>query len=236
MEKINLYCLPFAGGSRYSYRGYIKNAPTAFNVVPIEIPGRGSRSNETPLKRLEDIALDVFHQIKSELHSPYIIYGHSMGSLLGYLVAKKIVSENLLQPMQLFFTGCVGPSMRYRDQVDHLLPKEQFFQRIKELGGSSDDVLNDEALMDYFEPILRADFEAVASYKYVESSPLEIPISIVIGIDEKASYEEALTWQKETTLPVDVKQLPGNHFFILNYERDIMNMILNQVEMKTSKL
>jgi surfactin synthase thioesterase subunit len=233
MDKINLYCLPFAGGSRYSYRGYVNHAPPTLNVVPIEIPGRGSRSNELPLVSLKAIADDVFVQIRTNLDKPYIIYGHSMGSLIGYLLTKRIIAEGFGQPRQLFFTGCVGPSIRYRDQVDHRLPKKEFFDKIRNLGGSSDDALADEGLMAYFEPILRADFEAVATYQYEETSPFDIPIFVVIGKEEKATVEEAMAWQKETTAPVEVHELPGNHFFIHQYEKLIMNMILNQAEAKT---
>jgi surfactin synthase thioesterase subunit len=230
MNKVNLYCFPFAGGSKYSYGGYIRAAPAFLNIVPVEIPGRGMRANEPLLTRLERIADDIFEQIKDQLNDQqYGLYGHSMGALLGYLVTKKIVQAQLRQPLHLFFTGCIAPSLTYRDLVDHSLPKAEFFERVKELGGSTDEIWSNEDLMTFFEPILRADFEAVASYRYTPSVPFSIPVSIVIGKEEKASYDEAMAWQKETTEPVEVKQLPGNHFFIFEHEQEILKMIAGKL-------
>lgn len=236
MDKINLYCLPFAGGSKYSYRGYSKYAPSYLNIVPIEIPGRGSRVNERLLTNLDTIANDVFSQIKNKLDEPYAIYGHSMGTLIAYALTKRIIKENLKQPLYLFLTGCTGPSLRYRDLVDHLLPKQEFFREIKKLGGSPDAVLNDPILMDFFEPILRADFEAVATYNYERSEPFSIPISVIIGAEENASFEEAMAWQQETTLPIEVKTLPGNHFFIFDHEATIIQSVAEKLSIQILQL
>ena len=73
MKQITVYCLPFAGGSKYSYRGYVKSAPPFLNIVPLEIPGRGARSNEKAMTRLELVAEDIFNQIKNDLDKPYAI-------------------------------------------------------------------------------------------------------------------------------------------------------------------
>ena len=153
MDTINLYCLPFSGGSKYSYKSFSKYAPPFLNIVAIELPGRGTRSGEALLTSIERTADDVFNQIKDSLDKPYAIYGHSMGGILAYLVARRIIEANLNQPLHLFVTGCVGPSLKYRDLVDHTLPKDEFIQKIKELGGSPDSVLSNDALMEFFEPI-----------------------------------------------------------------------------------
>lgn len=184
------------------------------------------------MNKLSQVADDAFQQLRSQLDKPYMIYGHSMGGLLGYLLTKRIIKEGLNQPMHLFFTGCVGPSRRYRDLVDHELPKDDFFQKIKKLGGSSEEIFKEQALMDFFEPILRADFEAVSSFQYQEGAPFNIPISIIIGTDENATVEEAMAWQKETLQPVEVHQLQGDHFFIQQNEREIVDMIINKLETK----
>lgn len=234
MDTINLFCLPFSGGSKYSYKSYTQFAPPFLKIIPLEIPGRGARSGEGLLTNIEHLADDVFAQIKNELHKPYAIYGHSMGGILAYLVVRRIANANLPQPLHLFVTGCPGPSIKYRGLIDHTLPKDEFLDKIGEMGGSPDSVLNNPALMEFFEPILRADFGAVANYKHVPAEPLSIPISAVIGTNEKASYAEAMEWQKETTGPVDVKLLPGNHFFIFDHPNYIMQLIARKLQPRTT--
>src|SRR4051794_37934122 len=105
MKKINLFCLPFAGGSRYSYISFANCAPENICVIPIELPGRGSRFRETLLTNMDSVVTDIFQQIKDRLDEPYGIYGHSMGTLSGYLLTKKIIQKNLNKPIHLFFTG-----------------------------------------------------------------------------------------------------------------------------------
>ena len=225
MKKLNLYCLPFAGGSKYSYNAFVKSAPKEINVIPIEIPGRGSRFKDPLFTDIQQIADDVFAQIRDGLDVPYAIYGHSMGSLLGYLVTKKIVASGLSHPLHLFFTGASAPSVEKDSVLRYLLPKEEFKAELRELGGSPDEILSDDTLMDFFEPILRADFEAVETYNHQETQPFSIPIHVVIGTDEKVSYEDATKWQEETLSKIKVQQLPGGHFFIFDFVKEIISMI-----------
>src|SRR5687768_2395386 len=106
MDIINVYCLPFAGGNRYSYQGYVKVAPPFLNIIPIELPGRGSRIKENLVPDLDLMVDDVYAQIKGDLDQPYAIYGHSMGGLLTYLLTKKIRENGHPAPLHLFLTGC----------------------------------------------------------------------------------------------------------------------------------
>lgn len=236
MHTVNLYCLPFAGGNKYSYRPYVQHAPAFLKIIPIEIPGRGIRSDEPLLMDLNLISDDIFRQIKGKLDSPYAIYGHSMGALLGYLLTRRIVSNGLEQPRHLFFTGCIGPSLPERHLVDHTLPRHEFFKEIRTLGGSPEEVLNNPSLLDFFEPILRADFQAVASFKYVRSVPFSIPMSIGIGTEEQSTYEEAMAWQQETTHPIEIRTFTGNHFFIYDHAHEIIRMLCKKLESKIHQI
>jgi len=234
MTKINLFCLPFAGGSVYSYRGYEQSAPEIINVIPLDLPGRGTRIKEDLLTDIHDMVDDIYNQIEGKLNDPYAIYGHSMGSLIGYLLTKKIIQKGQFQPEYLIFTGCIAPSVDvFSDDVPkHDLPKPEFINKLKELGGSPDEVLENEQLLDFFEAIIRADFQATSNYRYEQTDPFNIPILILIGLEERATYEHALEWQKESTETVDVKQLPGKHFFIFDHETEIMELISNKLNQK----
>jgi surfactin synthase thioesterase subunit len=225
MKKINLFCLPFAGGSKYSYRGYARYASDDLNVIPIELPGRGTRFKDALLKDAHKMAEDVLNQIRPLLNKPYAIYGHSMGTLIGYLLTRRILEEGLPQPGYLVFTGCGGPSVKYDEPIRYLLPRDEFLAKIRELGGCPEEILQDENMMLFFEPILRSDFQVVETFEYKKEEPFDIPILVMIGLNEKATYEQALAWQEETTAAVEVRQFPGKHFFIFDFEWEIMKAI-----------
>lgn len=222
---INVFCLPFAGGSRYSYNIFFKYV-TSLKWIPLEYPGRGGRIREPLMKDLNAIVQDIFEQIKNNLSTPYVFYGHSMGAMVAFLLTKEIERNNLPMPLHLFLTGRGGPSIKDNEPPRYLLPTEQFAQKLREFGGSPDEILNSTMLMEFYEPILRADFEALETYQYEISKPINVPISVTIGLDERVSYEEALAWQQETLHPIEVKQFPGKHFFILDYPMEVVKTIV----------
>ena len=83
--------------------------------------------------------------------------------------------------------------------------------------------------MAFYEPILRADFTVTDTYKYEKTEPFDIPLMVIIGINEKITFRQANTWRKETTGPIEIRQLPGNHFFLFDYEADIVKLMMRKI-------
>lgn len=218
MDKITLYCLPFAGGNAYSYRDFQANVADFIFVNPLDLPGRGRRAKEPLLVDIEAMADDIFHQIQTDIEDkPYAIYGHSMGALLGNLLTKRILSTNLPRPLHLFFSGREAPSIPCNSSR-HRLPKKAFITYLYEMGGFPNNFLTNRALMAFFEPILRADFKAVETYIHKAVPPFDIPITILHGMNDKwISHENLLAWQQETRQPISIKQFTGGHFFIFEH-------------------
>lgn len=224
-ERVNIFCLPFAGGSSYSYMAFQKHTSNFIEVIPIDLPGRGKRFGEPLLTDIHAMVKDIFYQVKGLVDRPYAIYGHSMGACLGYLLTKRLIREEAAMPLHLFLSGREGPSVEGREKGRHLLPRNEFFEVLHEYEGMNAEVLKNRELMELFEPVLRADFEALDTYEYEETSPFDIPVTVMIGQDEKVSFEEALQWQKETTLEISVNKFPGGHFFIYHHLPEIGDII-----------
>ncbi|SHN76706.1 thioesterase II family protein [Chitinophaga sp. CF418] len=229
MVNVNLFCIPFAGGNRYSFLPLEKAIGGSLTTVPLDYPGRGTRYGEPLLKRLDVLCNDLFNQLTGKLQEPYAIYGHSMGGLLTYLLTKKIREEQLPLPVHLFISGSRAPSMR-RDMPDyHKLPRPQFIEKLRSLGGTTDEILNSSEILELYEPILRADFEAVETYEYEPCEPFNIPVTVFNGLSDRISREQAEAWQRETTLPIVLREFPGDHFFILEHTTAIASLIVRNV-------
>lgn len=215
---LTVFCLPYAGGSKYAFHEFQKRSDSSIFISPIELPGRGTRFTEPLLCDIYEMVEDVFSQIKDKITSHYAIYGHSMGSLLAYLVSLKIQARGLPMPRHLFVSGRGGPSVSYEKELVHRLPKAQFIEKLREMGGSSEEILTDQKLMDFFEPIIRADFETVESFQYTPSVPLNVAITCMIGTDDKkTSLEQAKAWAVESSKECEVVEYAGNHFFLFNH-------------------
>jgi surfactin synthase thioesterase subunit len=223
---VNLFCFPFAGGSSYSYKNFVDSAPDNIRLISFDLPGRGRRSTEALLSDIDNIVDDLFIKIKDSLHAPYAFYGHSMGTLLSYLLTRRIIRYGYQPPLHLFMSGRGGPSSALKNGICHNLPRLEFFNALRELGGFPTEVLDEEEIMLFFEPILRADFKALETYQYQAPSKLfSIPITIMIGREEEISDDELLLWQKETTTPIAIQYFAGNHFFIIDHAKEIMEVI-----------
>lgn len=235
MERIELFCLPFAGGNKYSYRDYESVAPADISIVPLEYPGRGARIREPLLSDMAAVVEDMYVQIKQRIsHLPYAIYGHSMGALVTLLLVKKMEARGDILPLRLFMTGTTGPSAYFNMEKKkrHLLSKQDFIQEMRELDGSPEEILNSPDLLNYFEPILRADFKAAETFQYRPSNPLSIPITVITGTDEPMKEQDIHAWQEETCYPVEFMKLPGKHFFIFKNAAAVMQVICNKLTSK----
>ena len=162
------------------------------------------------------MAFDLFQQIQSDLNDiSYAIYGHSMGAILGYLLVKRILNAGKPAPKHLFVSGREAPSVVNDVPPIHQLPKQAFINQLNELGGLPPSIEGNVELMDFFEPILRADIQALETYIYQPTSPFDIPITILHGLTDKAvTYRNLLPWQQESTQPIAIHTLKGGHFFI----------------------
>jgi surfactin synthase thioesterase subunit len=223
-RKIQFFLLPFAGGNRYSYRPFDSFKPDTITLQPLEFSGHITRIGSPLYSDIHLVVDDLFEQIKNSINQPYALFGHSMGALAGTLLCKKLIAEKLPLPIHLFVSGRGGPAKAY-SRTDHLLPRIQFIKKLQELGGIPNTILEDPVAMALFEPILRADFQAVETYVYEKLPPADIPITVLMGNDDRFTHEEAELWQQETKYPITIHNFKGDHFFIFNNEKEIMTLI-----------
>lgn len=156
-QKPQLFLLPFGGGNYYSYQFMLPHL-NDFEVMPLELPGRGNRMNEELLKNYDTAVTDIYKQIKAQRKNvPYLIYGHSLGAYLA-LGATHLLEKDATPPVYLILTGNPGPNAR-ESKNRHLFGPEEFINELRRLGGIPEEVLENKELFAFFEPVLRADFE-----------------------------------------------------------------------------
>lgn len=222
---LTVYGLPYAGGNAYAYRPLEKHLPAGMRLVGIELPGRGMRAREPLLSSLEALADDVFAQLRPQLASgDYALFGHSMGAALGFLCLQRILEAGLPAPLMLFLSGKQAPSCA-EERTRHLLSREAFVAMLRELGGCPPEILAEAELIDYFEPILRADFQAVETWRPTASAPVPVPLTVLHGRDDAFSRDDALAWAQETVAGFLFHEFAGEHFFIQQHWPEIARLL-----------
>ncbi len=220
---MQLFLLHFAGGNCYSYDFLRKKIESyTLKTYALELPGRGKRFGEDLITDKKGAIDDYVNQIcKLRNGEPYIIFGHSMGATLGLSVTK-IMEEKGDAPVQLIVSGNAGPGAQEKDENGeivkkkkrYLLPDDEFQDVLRELGGVPEEVLTNEELYEFFNPIIRADFQVLEEKKGIEKGmKIKTPIHAIMGDQEKTS-DQIENWKQFTIAEFANNILPGHHFFI----------------------
>jgi len=223
-DKITLFTIPFAGGNSFSFKKFDPYLNDDFNIHHLELSGRGKRISYELMSNIYEIRDDLFEQIKDKLDDEYIIYGHSLGGLLGYLLVLLLEDRGLRKPLRFVVSGRSNPAMKPAD-IRHNLPKDKFVRSLKELGGMPSDFFDHPELFDFFEPILRADFEAIEGFDFSEDRKLETSISVLYGKGESFSKKEAKKWKNFSFQKTKFYSFKGGHFFIFDHIADICDIL-----------
>lgn len=219
--RVRLFCLPYAGGSAAIYRAWVGAAPPEIELVPIELPGRGRRFAEPAYTRMHALVASLAQAIGPLAQQPFALFGHSMGALIGFELARWLQHSGPAMPVRLFVSGCSAPQLP-PTRVIHDLPDAAFVSELRRLNGTPAEVFANAELMQLVAPLLRADFELCETYTCAAAPPLVCPISAFGGqADSEATPERMEQWRAQTAAPFVLRGLPGDHFF-LNDARDLL--------------
>jgi surfactin synthase thioesterase subunit len=212
---VRLVLLPFAGGSSYSYRGLISRLPGWIEPTTPELPGRGTRFREPLATQMEALAENLLERLRLQLQAAprWSVFGHSMGALLAYELARRARDNRLPEPGCLIASGRRPPQLSGNERL-HDLPRPQLLVRLHQLGGLPPEAEQHPELMDLMLPILRADLCADEGYRFGDWPPLGCAITVLRGSGDDVTPEAAARWGDLTTGPCKVEDLPGGHFFI----------------------
>lgn len=224
--RIRLFCFPYAGGSSAIYRPWSRELPREIELVPAILPGREFRLREPAYTQVEPLVETLTREIFPFLDKPFAFFGHSMGAIISFELARRLRAERRVEPDHLFVSGRRSPRVPRRDPYIHELPEAEFNAELERLNGTPREVLEHKELMEMLNPMLRADFSLCYAYTYVPGEPLRCPLTVLGGIqDETAPRDDLEAWCMETTGGCKVHVLEGDHFFINQQHTAILDII-----------
>jgi medium-chain acyl-[acyl-carrier-protein] hydrolase len=221
-RRLRLYCFAYAGGSAARFVSWQADLDPAIEVCAVQLPGRGSRFNEVPYTSMTALieALGSVIAGQEDRQQHFAFFGHSLGGLLAFELARYCQQHHLPLPTHLFVSGCAAPQHRLPAKGVHKLPDDELIDALKDYNGTPREILENSELMAMMLHVIRADFTLVENYTYRPGSPLSIPMTVLAGKrDSHVSTDQVQGWQKETTSICSIRWFDGDHFFI-NAERD----------------
>lgn len=228
--EVQLLCLPYAGGSCYAYNRWAKYLDKKVKQLPMEIAGRGRRIREPYYSTVEEAVKDIEALIHPVIRNqPYILFGHSMGSILAYELCRLLHRMRAPLPVKLIVSGSDAPMIREPDKKYHLMEQQQLIEEMLELGGLSKEIASSTELMDLFLPILRADFAMLERYVCSEPfEPLPIDLTVMYGQEDEMIKKDVRKWGELVTGKFESHVFPGGHFYLFDHECSFMP-VLNHI-------
>lgn len=222
-RSLRLFCFSHAGGSAAGYRSWQADLDPAIEVCAVQLPGRGARLGEPALRSLPLLVRMLAQIIASQDDMPFAFFGHSLGGLLAFEVARYCQSKGMAMPEQLFVSGSAAPRCRLLSRRLHELNDSDLIAALRTYQGAPAAALDNAELMAMMLPTIRADFALAADYEYRIAAPLDIPITVLGGAhDPHVPFKHLHGWQAETTEPVRLHCFEGDHFFIQSARESLL--------------
>jgi medium-chain acyl-[acyl-carrier-protein] hydrolase len=224
--RTRLFCLPYAGGGASVYRSLSEHLPADMEVCPVELAGRGTRSREAPFTHAPLLVVGLAQAMRPLLDRPYAIFGYSLGALLAFEVTRQLRRERQPLPSHLFVAARHAPHLPSPDAVRYMRTDAELIEELRRLGGTPQEVLDNEDLLQFLLPCLRADFTVDDTYVHREEPPLPCPMTAIGGLWDGGVPRDSLeAWRIHTAGACRAHLYPGGHFFLHHSAPQIAGVI-----------
>jgi medium-chain acyl-[acyl-carrier-protein] hydrolase len=221
---VRLFCFPFAGGGASVYRTWARELP-GIDVIAVQPPGREDRYSEPAYTNLRRLTADLASEIAPLLDRPAVFFGHSMGGAIAYQLAVDLKPRGL-GPRLLILSARHAPHVPLTRPPIHTLSDQAFIAELRKLSGTPSAVLENQELMDFLLPILRADFELCDTHTCPREASVDVPLLVFGGEDDATARPPALeAWRDYSTGAMELRLFPGGHFFLQTHQPAVLQAI-----------
>lgn len=232
-----LFWFPHAGAGQ-SAKPPFANAPanTSATICPVVYPGRESRLAEAPFERMKALVDALAQAIEDYLIQPFAFFGHSMGAIVAFELARELRRRSLPLPFLLIASAARAPQFRR----NHVPPPEPSDEALLLQAELPDHPTIRHAIL----PALRADTTLYRHYSYAEDAPLPFPIRAYGGSEDPNIAREHLeAWReqtaeheqtagpqqtagpRQTAASFAVRLFPGGHFYLRTAEPEFLTAL-----------
>lgn len=230
-KKIQLFLLPYAGGSSLSFMRVIRFLNPCIHAITVEYAGRGKRKDEKFIQEYDAFLDDVVNYILSrrDINVPYAILGYSLGSALTFdLVCKNRLDD---ETKHCFF--CAEGSLLAENTAREcgLLNDTEFMDKIIALGGMNNRLLNNQQALDTYLNMIKNDHNILAQFKY-KSGIVEQDASIIYSPKDQTCIQMK-DWSRLVGANIDYYEMGDNHMFINQHYKEMAKIINEKLKVYT---
>jgi medium-chain acyl-[acyl-carrier-protein] hydrolase len=225
---MRLFCFPYAGAGVTAFATWPNYLPEEIEVYGVQLPGRENRAAEPALSKIESIVESLLPDLLDAARGPYGLFGHSMGGLLAFEVARQAELRGEQSPSLLCVSGTPAPDKLGQRPSLPQASDEHILDHLAALNpraGPGERPMWASAL-----PALRADIAAYETYVFRPGQPLSCPISVFAGTNDPTTTPgELMRWGFHTSGDCNVRILPGTHFFIQTSRSQLIDALRQDI-------
>lgn len=245
--RVRLFCFPFAGGGAATFRSWTRVLDPRIELVAIEPPGRQTRIDEPTIRDLPTFVGQLVPALLPFLDKPFALYGHCLGALTLFETVRPLIRQHRRTPVHVFVSGARPPDEIHRHQdfetklAERLLtlpgynvfepihrqPDDVFAEAILQFNVvETERFLNDSELRRLLLPVIRAEFEMSAKYRYVTETPWDVPLTCLTGRhDAYVSAENARSWSRFTRQRFQLFTVDTEHFLVVDDDEFVIDVL-----------
>lgn len=238
---MRLICFHDAGGSISLFDEWDKLLGDQFEIVCVQLPGRGDRSDEMPYQKFEQFVNEYIAKLhQATENKPFVLYGHSMGGLLAFETARRLENEYKQIPEALIISGTPSLNGYVNTFVNGIIESNYTDEQLVKLLPSADKIDLSNEYHARLVRTLRADFELIHSYRYNQGPKLATRVVALSATqDDRVTFLDVMKWQGETSNNFRLEVRSGGHNFVYQDGAYITSLIKEvstgqQVEKKIS--
>lgn len=212
-----LICFPHAGGGTAAYYPLAALLPEAIELRAVLLPGRESRLAEAPYTRMQPLIAALADALGGTILQPCVFFGHSMGALVAFELARELRRRGLPLPRKMIVSGRRAPTVPNREPPLHPLPDELFVaELVRRYDAIPQVILDEPELLALFLPVLKADFAVFETHEHRDEPRIDCGLAIYGGTEDPQT-EQMSGWAELFAGPSRRRRFSGGHFYYIQY-------------------
>lgn len=227
MQKIQLICFPYAGGSAAFFYGLKEELQDQIEVTAAEYAGHGTRRKESYYHTFDELVQDMTDMVREVRNPeiPYAMLGYSMGSVVAYEVWKAYRKQGWELPVHMFVASHRPPHLPLQGNLNADSSEEEVIEALCNFGGMDPRLLENKRFLNLFIRPVKVDYGLLLQYQAAE-----VPEKVTCDLtafyaSEDLTEEEVCQWQGYTEGEFAQYEFHGNHFFLKENEKPVGDVI-----------
>ena len=228
---LRLLLVPSAGTGAGLYHGWARAMPSWLETWGVTAPGRDHRLSEPVPRLIREHVFGIAEALRELDDVPLVVFGHSMGSAIGFELVRYLRDGGQPLPVRLFVSSLRAPRLPTDHDPEHELPDGELVARVRmRYGGFPPEVEEFPEVLELALEVLRQDLRAVETHAWLSGPPLPTPITALGGdADPSVPVGDLLPWAEETIAGFTWHVFPGDHRYLDTRRHDVLAFLRQEL-------